>query len=98
LELKNLNLILSDMNNNQIIAKIFNEIADALEFLGDNPFKIRAYRTAANVIEGLVEDISVYIQRNEKIYGIGEDLKEKIIEFLIRYARASICLLPACAL
>jgi DNA polymerase (family X) len=70
------------MNNNQIIAKIFNEIADALEFLGDNPFKIRAYRTAANVLEGLVEDISVYIQRNEKIYGIGEDLKEKIIEFL----------------
>ena len=70
------------MNNNQIIAKIFNEIADALEFLGDNPFKIRAYRTAANVIEGLVEDISVYIQRNEKIYGIGEDLREKIIEFL----------------
>jgi len=70
------------MNNNQIIAKIFNEIADAMEFLGDNPFKIRAYRTAANVIEGLVEDISVYIQRNEKIYGIGEDLREKIIEFL----------------
>jgi DNA polymerase (family 10) len=70
------------MNNNQIIAKIFNEIADALEFLGDNPFKIRAYRTAANVLEGLVEDINVYIQRNEKIYGIGEDLKEKIIEFL----------------
>ncbi len=70
------------MSNNYIIAKIFNEIADALEFLGDNPFRVRAYRTAANVLEGLAEDISVYIKRDEKIYGIGEDLKEKIIEFL----------------
>ncbi len=70
------------MNNNHIIAKIFNEIADALEFLGDNLFRVRAYRTAANVLEGLAEDISVYIKKNEKIYGIGEDLKEKIIEFL----------------
>ncbi|MEO0143517.1 MAG: DNA polymerase/3'-5' exonuclease PolX [candidate division WOR-3 bacterium] len=70
------------MNNNQILAKIFEEIADALEFLGDNPFRVRAYRTAANVLEGLPEDISVYINRNEKIYGIGEELREKIIEFL----------------
>ncbi|MEO0202314.1 MAG: DNA polymerase/3'-5' exonuclease PolX [candidate division WOR-3 bacterium] len=70
------------MNNNQILSRIFNEIADALEFLGDNPFRVRAYRIAANVLEGLVEDISVYINRNEKIYGIGEDLREKIIEFL----------------
>ncbi|MCS7244996.1 MAG: DNA polymerase/3'-5' exonuclease PolX [candidate division WOR-3 bacterium] len=70
------------MNSNHLIAKIFEEIADALEFLGDNPFKVRAYRTASYILESLEEDISVYIQKGEKIFGIGEDLKEKILEFI----------------
>jgi DNA polymerase (family 10) len=32
---------------NQEIARIFNDIADLLEIKGENPFRIRAYRRAA---------------------------------------------------
>ncbi len=68
---------------NQEIAKIFNEIADLLEIKGENPFRIRAYRRAAQNIEGMpksVEDIS----KDEllKIPGIGQDLAGKIEEYL----------------
>ncbi len=68
---------------NQEIAKIFNEIADLLEIKGENPFRIRAYRRAAQNIEGLtkgVEDIST--EEILRIPGIGHDLAGKIEEYL----------------
>lgn len=68
---------------NQEIAKIFNEIADLLEIKGENPFRIRAYRRAAQNIEGLpknLEDISH--EDFLKIPGIGQDLAGKIEEYL----------------
>jgi len=68
---------------NQEIAKIFNEIADLLEIKGENPFRIRAYRRAAQNIEGLsgsIEDMS--IDELLKIPGIGHDLAGKISEYL----------------
>ena len=70
------------MDNNQKLAKIFDEIADALEFLGENPFKVRAYRTAARILEGLDKDISWYIEHDKQIKGIGTSLRAKIKEFL----------------
>ena len=36
---------------NPAIARIFSEIADLLEIKGENPFKIRAYRNAADTID-----------------------------------------------
>lgn len=68
---------------NQEIAHIFNEIADLLEFKGDNPFRIRAYRKAALNIESLpkkIEDLSK--EEILKIPGIGADLSEKIQEYI----------------
>ncbi|MBI3592385.1 MAG: DNA polymerase III, partial [Nitrospirae bacterium] len=67
---------------NQEIAKIFNEIADLLEIKGENPFRIRAYRRAAQNIEGLPQNIED-IHREEllKIPGIGHDLAGKIEEY-----------------
>jgi len=68
---------------NQEIARIFNEIADLLEIKGENPFRIRAYRRAAQNIEGLtksVEDIST--EELLKIPGIGHDLAGKIEEHI----------------
>ncbi len=68
------------------IAKIFYEIADLLEIKGDNPFRIRSYRNAGLVIEGLPVNIKSIVERNEEdleeIPGIGESLHEKIVELL----------------
>jgi DNA polymerase (family 10) len=68
---------------NQEIARIFNEIADLLEIKGENPFRIRAYRRAAQNIEGLpksVEDIPK--EELLKVPGIGQDLAGKIEEYI----------------
>ncbi|MBA3060659.1 MAG: DNA polymerase/3'-5' exonuclease PolX [Nitrospirae bacterium] len=68
---------------NQEIAGIFNEIADLLEIKGENPFRIRAYRRAAQNIEGHAKNIAD-LSREEllEIPGIGKDLADKIEEYL----------------
>ncbi|MBI4684082.1 MAG: DNA polymerase/3'-5' exonuclease PolX [Nitrospirae bacterium] len=68
---------------NQEIAGIFNEIADLLEINGENPFRIRAYRRAAQNIDGLPKDVAE-LPKEEllKIPGIGHDLADKIKEYL----------------
>lgn len=50
---------------NQEVADIFNEIADILDIKGANPFRIRAYRKAAQNIENLTEDIAAIAARND---------------------------------
>ena len=42
---------------NRKIADIFNEIADLLEIRNDNRFRIRAYRRAAQNVEGMAGNI-----------------------------------------
>jgi DNA polymerase (family 10) len=68
---------------NQEIAGIFNDIADLLEIKGENPFRIRAYRRAAQNIEGLAKDVAE-TPKDEliKIPGIGQDLAGKIEEYV----------------
>jgi DNA polymerase (family 10) len=68
---------------NQDIIKIFNDIADLLEIKGENPFRIRAYRRAAQNIESLSADISLTPEAElVKIPGIGRDLAGKITEYV----------------
>ena len=68
---------------NRQIAKIFNEIADILEIKGDNPFRIRAYRRAAQNIDGLAKDVAeISSDELQKIPGIGADLAAKIQEYV----------------
>lgn len=66
------------------ICGIFREIANILEIKGDNPFRVRAYETAARNIESLTGNIEDYVQedRLSEIAGIGHDLAEKITEFV----------------
>jgi len=70
--------------NNSKIAEIFNKMADILEIEEENPFRIRAYRRAAQTIENLSGDILQYVKEDSlvKLPGIGEDLASKIKEFL----------------
>jgi DNA polymerase (family X) len=73
---------------NAEIASLFNEIADFLEIKGENPFRVRAYRRAAQAMEGLTEDVAAVAAREglQDIPGIGKDLAGKIQEYLQRGA------------
>src|SRR5215471_7420931 len=66
------------------VAFIFNQIADLLEIQGANPFRIRAYRRAALNIEGLADNIETLSLQGtlRNVPGIGEDLANKIDEYL----------------
>lgn len=75
---------------NAEVASLFNEIADFLEIKGENPFRVRAYRRAAQAMEGLTEDIAAVAARGglQEIPGIGKDLAGKIQEYLAQGAVA----------
>ena len=70
--------------NNQRIATLFRSIADLLAAQRANPYRVRAYRRAADSLLLLDEDVAVVASRKqlEDIDGIGKDLAEKIEEFL----------------
>ena len=44
--------------DNRAIARVLEEIADLLEIKGDNPFKIRAYRNAADIVSNHPHEFS----------------------------------------
>ena len=68
---------------NQSIAQIFNEIAELLDLKGENVFRVRAYRRAAQNIDGLSKDVAALTREDlESIPGIGKDLAGKILEYL----------------
>ncbi len=68
---------------NQDIVKVFYEIAELLDLLGET-FKPRAYRRAARSIEALSEDLADIATRGEleDIPGVGKAISQKIEEFL----------------
>ena len=69
---------------NQFIADTLYMVANLLELKGEIFFKTRAYRMAAQTIEGLDEDIEKLMNqgRLETIPGVGEALAKKITEML----------------
>ncbi|HEY5512127.1 MAG TPA: DNA polymerase/3'-5' exonuclease PolX [Geomonas sp.] len=68
---------------NREIARMFSDIADIMEILEDNPFKIRAYRKAALNLEGLTQNIEELSHKELlEIPGVGQDLAAKIEEYL----------------
>ncbi len=70
--------------HNRRIASLLHSIADLLASQRANPYRIRAYRRAAESIAALREDIADIAQRGEleKIPGIGRNLSVKIQEYL----------------
>jgi len=69
---------------NRELADLFEKMADILEFKGENPFKISAYRRASRIIGDLTQDIGEIAEQGElrNIPGIGEGMAEKIVEYL----------------
>jgi len=71
---------------NQKIAKILSEIEEMLE-INSIPFKPKAYKKAARVIENLKEDIGLIYKKGGikalmEIPGVGKSIAKKIEEFL----------------
>lgn len=66
------------------IAALFTKMADLLEYRGDNPFRIRAYRRAAQNLESFSGDLERLSHAGEltTLSGIGVDLADKITEYL----------------
>jgi DNA polymerase (family 10) len=66
---------------NLAIARIFSEIADLLEIKNENPFKIRAYRNAADTIVHAADRLSACSDEQLRaMTGIGKELAAKIRE------------------
>ncbi|VUT24840.1 MAG: hypothetical protein MASP_00725 [Candidatus Methanolliviera sp. GoM_asphalt] len=69
---------------NKELAQIFNRMADALEFRGENPFKVGAYRKVARRLSDLSEDIEIIAKEGRlcEVPGIGKAISKKIEEYL----------------
>ena len=71
--------------SNAAIAATFMEIAELLEIDEANPFRIRAYRNAARIIDALPQKLSAMVKKGENLTelpGIGESLAQKITEIV----------------
>jgi DNA polymerase (family 10) len=69
--------------DNKAIANVFYETADLMEINGDDSFRIRSYRRAAEVIEGLPQQVSGLIDEPKKLLeipGIGKGMAANIQE------------------
>jgi DNA polymerase/3'-5' exonuclease PolX len=69
---------------NHEIARRFERIGDILEIQGENPFKVKAYRRAAEAIDNLVEPLADMTRAAafREIAGFGEAIIAKTRDFL----------------
>jgi hypothetical protein len=79
--------------SNVQIAERLEEIAGLLEEQGDNPFRVRAYRTGARTLRGLDRPVGEVLDREgpaglERLAGIGRSLARSI-EQMVRSGRCA---------
>lgn len=69
---------------NREVARILGRIADILQIKDENPFKVKAYRNAADAVYHLNEDIKVMHQngRLREIPGVGKSVQAGIEELM----------------
>jgi DNA polymerase (family 10) len=68
---------------NVAIARVLAEIGDLLEIRGDNPFKVRAYRNAAQVVRDCGERVATLAAADLRaLPGIGKDIAGRIAELV----------------
>lgn len=71
--------------HNVEIAEKLNRLADLLEIEGANPFRVRAYRSAAQTIQNLPRSVADMVAAGEdlcQLPGIGEALAKKLKEIV----------------
>ncbi len=67
------------------IARMFTKYADLLDIQGESPFRVRAYRKAAQTIESLSRPVAELVEEGEdlaKLPGIGSSMADHIQEIL----------------
>jgi len=70
---------------NAEVAAMFDQAAELLEIEGENQFRVRAYRRAARVIEGLPQSVKSLLVAGRdlsELPGIGKDLAGKIADIV----------------
>ncbi|MGA2266383.1 MAG: DNA polymerase/3'-5' exonuclease PolX [Phycisphaerae bacterium] len=69
---------------NQELANIFSQMADLMEILGEDPFRVASYRRAGRVLEDLAEPIEEIAAAGklEELEGIGKSTAAKINQYL----------------
>jgi DNA polymerase (family 10) len=78
-------LLGNDSNmKNAVISEIFNQMADIMEILGEDRFRINSYRKVARVIGEIPTDIEELLAGDQlaKVPGIGKSSLAKIEEFI----------------
>lgn len=68
---------------NEQIAAVFQQLADLLEIQGANPFRLRAYRSAARTIQSTADSFATLVDSDSNLTeysGIGKDLAKQIVE------------------
>jgi DNA polymerase (family X) len=73
------------------IAHVLNEYADLLDIQGENPFRVRSYRNAAQTVAGLSQPVAQLIEAGEdwrKLPGIGSSMAGHLKEIFEEVRRA----------
>jgi DNA polymerase (family X) len=71
--------------DNQSLARVLTEIADALEIKGESGFRIRSYRMSGESVASHGEDVAAMIRRGDdlrSIPGVGEGIAAKLRELV----------------
>ena len=71
--------------DNRQIGRVLHEIADLLDIKGDDAFRIRSYRMAAESVESCGHDIGGILRRGEalpRLPGVGKGIEAKVRELL----------------
>jgi len=69
---------------NTVLSELFNQMADIMEILGEDRFRINSYRKVARIISDMPTDIETLLESGQlaKIPGIGKSSLAKIQEFV----------------
>ena len=69
---------------NPILSELFNQMADIMEILGEDRFRINSYRRVARVISDMPTDVETLLASGQlaKVPGIGKSSLAKIQEFV----------------
>jgi DNA polymerase (family 10) len=69
---------------NAVLSELFDEMADIMEILGEDPFRINSYRKVARVIGDMPTDVEAMLASGKlaEVPGIGKSSLAKIEEFV----------------